>query len=285
MYGRFRRGWAMAKASATVLRSRPTLLVFPVISALALVVVTAVLVVPTVLGAAAALGLELSDNTMKVLGGIALFIWYFACTFVIVFCNCALIGCVLQHFNGQQPSIGSGFAAAGRRVPQILGWSLVAASVGVAIRGLQAVVNGRFGGVWGDVAEGIANTVWAVTTYFVLPVVVTEATGPIAAVKRSASILRRAWGESLSGSAGLGAILFLFLLPLFGLGAVLASSATGETVASVVGVITVVYVLALTLVFTVLNTIFRAAVYHFAVTGSAPSHIDTELLQTAFRSR
>lgn len=284
MVERFRRGWGMAKASWAVVKNKPSLLVFPIISAIALVAVTGVLAVPVLFGAAAGYGLELSDNTMKVLGGVALFVWYFLCTFVIVFCNAALIACALQSFHGEQPSIRSGLAAAGRRVPQILGWSLLAASVGVVLRGLQSVLSSKFG-FWGELAQGIADAAWGAVTYFVLPVVVTEGLGPIKSVKRSSSILRRTWGESLSGSAGLGAILFLFLLPLFGLGALLASGAGGPTAASALGVIVLVYTLAVTLVFAVLNTIFRAAVYSYATTGAAPANMDIDLLQSAFHPR
>lgn len=284
MFERFTRGWAIAKQSAAVLRSNSSLLVFPIISAAVLVVVTTVLVVPLVLGLAAAVGMELSDNAMKVLGGIALFVWYFLCTFVIVFCNAALVACVLQSFRGQQPTIGSGLAAAWSRRSAILRWSFLAASVGVAIRGMQAVLRDKFG-VWGDVTEGVADAAWAVASYFVLPVVVTEGLGPINAIKRSGAILKRTWGESLMGSAGIGAILILFLLPLFGLGALLASSAIGATTASVIGAVAVVYIVVIMLVFSVLNTIFRAAVYHYAMTGSAPADMDPGTLQAAFRSR
>ncbi len=284
MFGSFRRGWEMAKASGAVLKSNPSLLIFPVISGIALIAVSAVLVVPVILGAATADSLGLSDNAMKVLGGVAVFVWYFLCTFVIVFCNAALIACALQSFYRQRPSIRSGFAAASSRLPQILGWSLLAATVGVVLRGLQSVLSSRFG-FWGELAQGIADVVWTVATYFVLPVVVTEGMGPINAVKRSSSILRRTWGESLSGTAGLGAVLLLFLLPLFGLGALLVSDVGGQAGASAISVVFIVYALTLTVVYTVLNTIFRTAVYSYATTEAAPADMDADLLRSAFHSR
>lgn len=67
------------------------------------------------------------------------------------------------------------------------------------LRGLQSVLSKKFGFI-GELAQGIADAVWGVATCFVLPVVVTEGLGPIKAVKRSSSILRRTWGESLGGS-------------------------------------------------------------------------------------
>ena len=47
-----------------------------------------------------------------------------------------------------------------------------------------------------------------------------------------------------------------------------------------------VYAVVLTVIFTALGSIFRAGVYRrYATTGDAPGHMDTDLLQSAFRSR
>src|ERR1700757_2248159 len=119
----------MATASLAVLKSHPSLLVFPVVSGIAMAGVT-------VLAGWAA---------MKALGWPAVLAWYFVCAFVVIFCNAALIGCVLQSFAGPQPSIGSGFAAAGRRLPQILGWSLVAATIGMVFQVLQSLLRDKLG--------------------------------------------------------------------------------------------------------------------------------------------
>ncbi len=45
-----------------------------------------------------------------------------------------------------------------------------------------------------------------------------------------------------------------------------------------------VYLLALILVFTALGSIFRAALYVYATTGTAPSSMDATMLRTSFRS-
>src|SRR5207237_471760 len=49
--------------------------------------------------------------------------------------------------------------------------------------------------------------------YFVVPVLVVEKVGPIDAVKRSMSILRKTWGEALVGHFGIGFFVFLLALP------------------------------------------------------------------------
>lgn len=157
-------------------------------------------------------------------------------------------------------------------------------TVGVLLRGLQTFANDKLGFV-GQVLQGIAAAAWSVTTYFVVPVVVAEGLGPVSAVKRSSSILRRTWGESLIGSAGLGAVMFLFVLPVFGLVALLATGIGGSTGVAVIGVVIVVYMLIVTVVYTALSAVFRGAVYNYATTNVAPPHMDPALLQSAFRDR
>jgi hypothetical protein len=291
MFESFKRGWSMAGASWSVLKAYPKLALFPVLSGIALIGLSAVLAIPAGLGAALGMELNLSDKTMQSIAYVALFIWYFLCTFVIVFCNAALISCALQSFAGQPPTIGSGFAAAGKRLPQILGWSLVAATVGVILQALQTLLTDKLG-FFGDLLASIFSGVWGVLTYLVVPVLVTEGVGPIKAVKRSSSILRRTWGESLAGSGGLGLIAFCFILPLFvvfGLGTALAGSAGGGGASGAITgtliAVAVVYVLALIVVFTALGSIFRAAVYVYATTGATPSHMDATLLQSSFKNK
>jgi hypothetical protein len=265
-----------------------------VFSGIALIGVSAVLIIPTGVGALAGAGMNLSDKAVESIAFVAVFVWYFLCTFVIVFCNAALISCAMQSFAGQPPTIGSGFAAAGKRLPQILGWSLVAATVGVILQALQSLLTDKLG-FFGDLLAGIFSAVWGVATYFVVPVLVVDGVGPIKAIKQSSGILRRTWGESLAGSGGLGLVSFLFALPLFALivlGGMLASGAgsAGASVASgavagTVAAVAVVYVLALIVVFTALGSIFRAAVYTYATTGVTPSHMDAALLQSSFKTK
>lgn len=284
MFSSFTRGWAMAKASWAVLKDQPSLALFPVISVIAAAALSAALLMPVAVGGIAAVGLDLPDKALQALGYVALFAWYFVCTFAFVFCNAALASCALQRFAGHQATVGSGFAAARRRLPQILGWSLLAASVGVILRVLQSVLKDK-AGLAGDLIAGLADGVWGIATYFAIPVVVTEGLGPIQAVKRSSSILRRTWGESLSGSAGLGVVSFLFALPMLGLIALMATGVGGPPATTTLGVLTVLYMIVLTVVFTALGSIFRAGVYSYATTGTVPAHMDADLLQSTFHAR
>lgn len=280
---RIRRGRALGRASLAVLKSHPRLMVFPVIAGVALLALTALVAGPVVAGMA-----RIPDDdaiptpllTGAILGAV---VWYFGCAFVIVFGNAALISCALATFAGDQPTVAAGFVAAGRRAPQILGWSALAATVGLVFQILDAVSDKI--NLIGQIIEGLARGAWAVVTYFALPVLVVEGLGPISAVKRSSAILRKTWGESLTGSVGIGLRIGLFALPLFALIAVLASGSGGHSLRVGLGVIAAVYAVALAVVAATLSAILRATLYDYATTGTAPGQMSPELLQSAFVGR
>jgi hypothetical protein len=202
--------------------------------------------------------------------------------------NSALVFCALQGFAGKEPSLRAGLATAVGRLPQILAWSFVAATVGLILNALQNFLKDKLGFL-GALLGGLGEVAWAVVTYFVVPVLVVDGVGPIEAVKRSSAILRRTWGEAVGGEGGLGIISFLFLLPVvlvIGIVAALGRGLNADVATVVVlAAIIVPYVLAHTVVFAALGTIFRTGTYIYATTGKAPASMDPALLQGAFRKK
>ena len=67
------------------------------------------------------------------------FAYYFCNYFVIVFFNAALISCALLQFHGETPTLGDGLRAAWSRLPQILAWALVSATVGMLLKAVENV--------------------------------------------------------------------------------------------------------------------------------------------------
>jgi hypothetical protein len=290
MFQRIGRGWDMAKASWAVVKLHPKLLLLPIFSGIAFLALISVIGVSVFAGSKSDYVRHLTDTLRHDQPAVyaAYFAFYFACTFIIVFFNSALVFCAMQCFAGKEPSVREGLATAAGRLPQILAWSFVAATVGVVLNALQNFLKDKLGFL-GALLGGIGEIAWSVVTYFVVPVLVVDGVGPIQAVKRSSAILRRTWGEAAGGEGGLGIISFLLMLPVvlvIGLvgsaGRELhADAATAVVLASIV----VPYVLALTVVFTALGTIFRTGAYIYATTGKAPSSMDPALLQGAFHKK
>src|SRR5262249_40397015 len=111
------------------------------------------------------------------------FAFYFCCYFVIIFCNSALVACALMRFNGQEPRLADGFKMACARLPQILAWTLVSATVGILLQLVESLHEDV-----GYYVSLVLGAAWSIMTFFVVPVLVVEKTGPFAAVGRSVSL-------------------------------------------------------------------------------------------------
>jgi hypothetical protein len=288
MFERIGRGWRMVGASWTVLKAHPKLLLFPILSGLAFFALIAAIAASVFYNPGSLERLSDTARPDEPLLYAAGFAFYFVSTFIIVFFNAALVFCALEGLAGRTPSLMGGVGMAARRLPQILAWTLVATTVGLLLSALQSFLRDKLG-IFGAILGGVGEVAWSLTTYFVVPVLVVDGAGPVTAVKRSASILRQTWGESLGGAGGLGIISFLFFLPVVLLIAVVVainrSIGVSEAMVLTLAAGVCAYLLALTIVFSALGTIFRVGAYVYATTGTAPSAMDPALLRAAFRKK
>src|SRR6516162_6321216 len=202
MYQRLANSFALARSSWQVLRTDKKLVLFPILSGICCIVVLIAFWAPVLLAQPAFL-----QGQGQVPGWIypLAFAFYFVNYFVIVFFNAALVSCALIRFHGGTPTVGDGLRAAFSRLPQILAWALVSATVGVLLKVIENAHEKA-----GEFISAILGTVWTVITYFVVPVLVVEKVGPIEAVKRSVQILKQTWGDALVGKFGIG--LFILLM-------------------------------------------------------------------------
>lgn len=284
MFERISRGFRLALSAWNVLYTDKKLIVFPIISGLSCLLVLASFLVPLVVLA--------NNGTIKVEGdentGLPLWFWavlfafYFVNYFVIVFFNAALVSCALQRFNGQSPTIVGGLSAAAARLPQILAWALVSATVGILLRIIESAHEKV-----GEIVSAVLGTGWTILTYFVIPVLVVEKVGPFGAIRRSFELLRKTWGEALAGGVGMG--LFQFLLFLPGILAIIAGGYLAASVAMTLGitvlVLGVLYLLLAAAVSAALDTIFLGAVYQFAAFQQVPTGFDANTIEHAFEAK
>ena len=215
MFDRTSAGWNLSKQSWQVLKLDKELILFPLLSGIACLLVTASFAVPVLAlvevdsptsQTATADDSELSPtDVLTLIGALA---YYVANYFVIIFFNSALIACALIRFKGGNPTLGDGFSAAFARLPQIFCWALVAGTVGMLLRILQSNTENRLS----RFLISLLGLAWSSATYFVVPVIVVEKLGPLAAGRRSLDILRSTWGESLGARFGIGCIVALMML-------------------------------------------------------------------------
>ncbi|MBX3415650.1 MAG: hypothetical protein KF708_23395 [Pirellulales bacterium] len=286
MFQRIQIGWQLTKQSFQVLKTEKNLVIFPLLSGIACALVLASFAFPLWFsGAFESFAHHRGETPAEQLppwAYVVMFAFYLANYFVIIFFNSALVACAVIRFDGGDPTPGDGLNVACARLPQIFGWALVAASVGMILR----MIESRSEKV-GMFVASLVGMAWSIITFFVVPVIVVEKAGPIAALRRSTAIVRKTWGESLTANVGVGTITGLLIIPaalLIGIGSALLGGhhlVLGGTLIAVGAAA----VLVISLVASALNSIVLAALYMYGATGRVPGAFDESLLQDAFAQK
>jgi hypothetical protein len=275
MFEKFSRSWELVKASAAVLRSDRELLLFPLISGVATLVVLATFLVPII-------GWRVFEHGFGAAGVVWMFLFYFCQYTVIIFCNCALVGAAIIRLEGGDPSLADGFNAAKARLPAILGYAAISATVGLILKRLKDddhfLVRMLGGGL---------GTAWTLATFLVVPVLVSQEVTPVEALKRSMRLLKRTWGENAIGNVGIGMVFGLVTFAVIAIGLLLAYAAAQLSVllAVVVGLVFVITVLLLGVYQAALGGIYSAALYRYATERETPPGFEGLQLESAFLTK
>src|SRR5437899_8313391 len=279
--GRFSRSWELVKQSFAILRSDKQLMLFPVLSAVCCLFVTAViatggtiLMMPAI-ASAAANGEQFHPNQSP-LFLLGMFTLYVANYFVIVFFNVALVGVANSRLMGGTWTFRDGIELAWARKGTILQWALVAATVGVILRTLEERM-----GLLGRIIMRIIGIAWALACYFVVPVLAFEGLSPIQAVKRSSKLFRDTWGEKVIGGFSLSLVSMVLMLPAIGL--VLAAVFLGGINGLLFGLAFMfLYFMLLSVMMSAVGGIFNAALYRYACFKQVPPAFSQELIASAW---
>lgn len=286
---KIRRSWVLVKSSWAVLKADKELALFPILSAICVAIAIAIIsggfILVTGDGAQEIADRfeEGSNSSWSVGDLVTLFLMYFVTVLIATFFNAALVGATLKRLRGGDPTFRDGLEIAFGRIGAILGYSAIAATIGVVIQ----LIRSRSNAV-GDLAAGFLNVAWGVATFLVVPVLVAEDIGPADAIKRSGSLLKKTWGEQIVGNASLGLISFLAAaaVGLIGLVLIWIAAAIGSTVV-IGGAITVLVILVaiVAVIFSALNAIYKAAVYEYAAEGVTSGAFGQDALSHAFRQK
>jgi hypothetical protein len=281
-FTRAERSWQLVQASWNVLRSDRELLVLPAVSGVA----TAILgggFLALAMGSGAIEALRAGPG--PVLGSFyaGIFVWYILQYFIVFFFNTALVAAALARLNGGDPTLKEALALAASRSGQIFGYAVISATVGVLLRAVAERL-----GLIGRIMEGVIGLAWTAATFLVVPVLVVEGVGPVAAIQRSASLLRRSWGENLIGNGSIslamglacGAIGFVGIC-----GGTLAVHQGQQALGIFLYASAIAGVLAIALVGSALSAVYTASVYCYAALGEPPAGFDHGLIRGAFVDR
>jgi len=141
-------------------------------------------------------------------------------------------------------------------------------------------------GFLGRIVVGLGGMAWSLATYLAIPVLVTEDVGPIEAVKESAALFKRTWGEQVVGNFGMGWAAFSAALSWVLVSVLLvALGAQLSPVGAVAGVaVALAGFLFLAILASALKGVYTAAHYRYAVSGE-PGYFDRSMVEDAFRPK
>ena len=295
----FSRSWKLLQATWSVLQVEKSLALYPILA------VSMVLLISLILfGGGFALfythpewaeALEAlmqsseqggTEHLWLMAGGlIALFAYYLAIYFITYYFMTGLAGAALMRFDGEDPTLGDGLRIASSRIKVIFGFALIAATIGV----LLAILRGNQNRGIGSGLAMLGGFAWNVASFLVLPMIAAKQVGPIEAVKESAALLRKTWGEQLIGTAGLGLVFgLLAVMVVLGTGgaAVLVVRVLDQpTLMIAVGVLGFCLFALLMILSSTLTAIYRAALYRYAAVGAVSEQFDQALVAGAFKRK
>jgi hypothetical protein len=279
MMGKLQRSWELVKASWAVLQADKELVVFPIVSFIGSILVLITFAIPML---AAGFFDSFSREGPGIVSLIVAFLFYVVTYTVTFFANTALVGAAMIRLKGGDPTLSDGFRIAQQRFGHIIGYALISATVGMILRALS-----ERGGLVGQIVSSILGFTWSVATFLVVPVLVVEDIGPVDAIKKSADLLKRTWGEQLIANFGMGTVFGLAMFGIILLGVVLigvaASISDGLAILMVLGLI--IAVLVVGLIASTLTGIYQAALYRYATEGDAGSYFTYDMIHDAFKPK
>ena len=222
------------------------------------------------------------NNQGKVL--LAMLIALYPSTFLSVFFNVALASAASAAIDGSRLSFSEALGKSWERVGKIALWSLFAAGVGAVLAELSSRLPGG-----GRIAAWLVGAAWGLATLFVVPILATEAPtpGPITAVRQSVGVIRKRWGEGISGTITISAWTIFIALPaglLLGIGfAVIGhgSVATGAALVALGGLL----LFGVMAISSAVQQVFSLCLYRYATEGAVRQFDEEDLANPPLKRR
>jgi hypothetical protein len=270
---RIKRGWALTKKSWELLNGHRELIRFPLYGAVATIALGIVLLGP---------GFFFLDKHSYGAAIPFIAVGIYVLAVVGTYFSVGLAAAADRIFRGQEATVADGLAVARSHFAAICGWAALSTAVGLIVGTLE-----QQGGVFGQIAGRLVGAAWSLVTFLAVPVIAIEGTGPIATLKRSASLFKARWGQQITGNLAIGGVVFLLgLLPAMAL--IFIGFLIWPTVGFAGAVLIVIGVLAICvalLVSKALGGIFGVALYRYALDGEVVGGFSQADLESAVRTK
>lgn len=221
------------------------------------------------------------------IGGALTAIGLYLSSFVAVYVGVALAATADAIFHGRRATTSDGFAVARERIGAIAGWAALAALVGTLISLIQ-----QSGSVGEAIIGSLVGAAWSLITFMAIPVVAFEGTGPLATLKRSATLFKERWQGQVTGNVAIGGIIGLGgVLPAIALiaGGIYLwtsdDSDSGLATGAAIVLLGVMLLVVSVLVMQAMRGVFGVALYRFATSGEVTSGFSQAELESTVKTK
>jgi hypothetical protein len=215
------------------------------------------------------------------------FILYLGLAFIGTFTKFCVTFTSKTRFEGGDATFGESIKFTLGKTHLVLGWATVSATVGLFFLALDNLAEklGAVGEVIVSIIRGLLGLAWTAINLFVVPAMIYEEVGPMDAIKTSANVLKKTWGEAIVKHFGFGLIAFGFYMLGGGLTWALGQVFyEGNLVWITIG-FAAFYFSFIALLFSVADSVFNTALYAYAATERVPEGWREETLMGAFRHK
>jgi hypothetical protein len=274
---KWRASFLLVKESWRFLRADKELVLVPVVSSLLSCVLLGILTSVAVLS-----GVSIDILFAPEMGiGATQFVFalgvYIIGAFTLAISQATTTHIVYVRAHGGNATLGQGFARAFDNVAPLLLWALISGSIGTVLRFISDKSE-----LIGKIISGLLGAAWSVMTFFVVPIILIEKKDSLTAIKQSAVLFKKTWGESLISNITLGlAFLLAHILAwisFFGVLIIGVKIGNGPLIVGAVLCIFIWFVVAV-LIQNAMQGIVKTLLYIFAAEGVVPPNFNRELLE------
>jgi len=280
--GKFKASKMIVRESWNILKQDKELAWFPVFSAIAslfaLIVLVLVFFFAFLAGDMQALS-NLGERGTDIVTYGVIFVYCLVMLFITNYFMSGLYIVVDGRFRGQNLSLGDGIRGANQNIGKIFIWSLISATVGLVLR----IISDK--SKWlGKLVAFFLGAAWAILTYFSLPSLVIGQRSVLDSFKESAALIRKTWGETIIINFGVGLFFTFIFLGIFAVCAVLLIIAPVFEMFILVCTLFVFSMIGISIISSTLSSIFKLALYEFALTGNVPAGFTPDLVKGAVKA-
>lgn len=194
---------------------------------------------------------------------------------VTTYCKVAVSVMADQRLRGDDSSVSDGMSVATAKLNRIVSWTLVSIAVGLVLQ----VIADRFR-LAGTLVSNLLGLAWNLGTMFVIPVIALEDLPVRESLRRSASIFKSKWGESVVAQGTVGLAVMLAAFPAMLVVALFAAISVPLAISAAVLLFG-----ALALISGALDAVVDVALYRYAMDGTVLGAFTAEDLDGTFQPK